>query len=80
MGGDRPKTWGGRGGCAHLPLVILTQDWTRDWEIPRLLKFLAICWGVSGLLLLTYRYLVRYTPIGSLLNGVRAHPKLRERS
>jgi len=65
---------------AHLPLVILAQDWTRDWEIPRLLKFLAICWGVSGLLLLTYRYLVRYTPIGSLLNGVRAHPKLRERS
>ena len=58
----------------HLPLVILAQDWIRDWDIPRIPKFLAICWGVSGLLLLTYRYLVRYTPIGTLLNGSRSRP------
>ena len=58
----------------HLPLVILAQDWIRDWDIPRVPKFLAICWGVSGLLLLTYRYLVRYTPIGTLLNGSRSRP------
>jgi hypothetical protein len=30
---------------------------------------------VSGLLLLTYRYLVRYTPIGTLLNGPRTRPE-----
>jgi peptidoglycan/LPS O-acetylase OafA/YrhL len=59
----------------HLPLVILAQDWIRDWDIPRIPKFLAICWGVSGLLLLTYRYLVRYTPIGTLLNGPRTRPE-----
>jgi len=58
----------------HLPLVILAQDWVRNWDIPRIPKFLAICWGVSGLLLLTYRYLVRYTPIGTLLNGRRTRP------
>ena len=56
---------------AHLPLVLLFQDWTRNWGIPRIPKFFLICWVVSGLLLLTYRYFVRYTAIGTLLNGVR---------
>ena len=59
----------------HLPLVILAQDWMRDWDIPRIPKFLAICWAVSGLLLLTYHYLVRYTPVGTLLNGLRTRPE-----
>ena len=61
----------------HLPLVILAQDWMRGWDIPRILKFLVICWTVSGLLLVTYRYLVRYTPVGTLLNGVRTRPEPR---
>ena len=61
----------------HLPLVILAQDWMRGWDVPRLLKFLVICWTVSGLLLVTYRYLVRYTPVGTLLNGVRTRPEPR---
>ncbi|MDP6868735.1 MAG: acyltransferase family protein [Acidimicrobiales bacterium] len=60
---------------AHLPLVILAQDWMRGWDIPRIPKFLAICWAVSGLLLLTYHYLVRYTPVGTLLNGLRTRPE-----
>ncbi|HAQ23058.1 MAG TPA: hypothetical protein DCR10_05870 [Acidimicrobiaceae bacterium] len=58
----------------HLPLVILAQDWIREWETSRLLKFLTICWGVSGVLLVTYRYLVRYTLVGVLLNGPRTRP------
>lgn len=59
----------------HLPLVIVAQDWMRNWDVPRIPKFLVVCWAVSGLLLITYRYFVRYTPIGALLNGARTRPE-----
>ena len=54
---------------AHLPLVIAAQWLFRDWEIFSFLKFLLICVSVSPLLLASYRLFVRYTPIGTLLNG-----------
>ncbi len=55
----------------HLPIVILAQAWVRDLQAPAFLKFAGITIAVSVLLLVTYEYGVRYTPIGRLLNGPR---------
>ena len=67
----------------HLPVVTLLtfylahldrQGWLKhltgfSWSAE--LKFLAAC-VVTGILgIVTYRYLVRYTPLGTLLNGKR---------
>ena len=53
----------------HLPLVIGAQIVVRDWALPSGIKFLLITVGVSAILLLSYQAFVRYTPIGTLLNG-----------
>ena len=67
----------------HLPVVtFLTfylahldrQGWLKDltgfsWSAE--LKFLAACLATAALGIVTYRYLVRYTPLGTLLNGKR---------
>ncbi|MEM9644454.1 MAG: acyltransferase family protein [Planctomycetota bacterium] len=58
----------------HLPLVILAQWFVRDLPVPACLKFAGITIVVSGLLLVTYQYGVRYTLIGHLLNGPRTRP------
>ena len=59
----------------HLPLIILAQMFLRDLQMPALVKFGVICVVVCALLLLTYQLFVRYTPIGSLLNGPRKRPQ-----
>ena len=56
---------------AHLPLIILAQWLIRPWQLPALLKFSLICVVTTAVLLVAYEYLVRYTPIGTLLNGRR---------
>ena len=56
---------------AHLPLVISAQWLLRDWEIFSFLKFFLICISISPILLASYQLFVRYTPIGTLLNGKR---------
>lgn len=61
---------------AHLPLVIAAQHLIRDWPIPAVPKFLLLCAAVTGILLLSYHTLVRYTWIGALLNGRRTRPNL----
>ena len=67
----------------HLPVVaFLTfylahldrQGWLEDltgfsWSAE--MKFLAACAATGALGIVTYRYLVRYTPLGTLLNGKR---------
>lgn len=58
----------------HLPLIIIGQGLVRDWNMPALLKFLLVCGTVSAILLATYHFLVRYTPVGTLLNGKRERP------
>ncbi len=59
----------------HLPLVMAAQWLVRDWSVPAIPKFVLVCAAVSALLLATYRAFVRYTPIGTMLNGPRTrHP------
>ena len=58
----------------HLPLVIGAQIVLRDWALPSGIKFLLITVGVTAVLLLSYQAFVRYTPIGTVLNGRRRRP------
>lgn len=59
---------------AHLPLIMLGQWFVRDWPLSPFIKFPLVCVVVTGLLLLSYQTLVRYTPIGVFLNGRRKRP------
>jgi len=56
---------------AHLPLIMAVQIWVSDWQQPGILKFLFICAFTTGVLLIVYEYAVRYTFIGTALNGRR---------
>lgn len=56
---------------AHVPLVIGAQWIVRDWDLPAIVKFALVCTSISALLLFTYQTMVRYTPLGTLLNGPR---------
>lgn len=58
----------------HLPLVIGAQIVVSDWAVPSGIKFLLITGGVSAVLLLSYQAFVRYTPIGTILNGRKRRP------
>jgi peptidoglycan/LPS O-acetylase OafA/YrhL len=55
----------------HPPVVMVAQMIVRRWAVPADLKFLVVMALVTPVLLLSYRYGVRSTPIGSLLNGPR---------
>ena len=59
----------------HLPLIVLAQGLIRPWQLPALLKFSLLCIATTAILLVTYEYLVRYTPVGTLLNGPRRRPQ-----
>jgi hypothetical protein len=59
----------------HLPLIIVAQAIVRNWQMPAVAKFTLVCVVTSGLLLASYQLFVRYTPIGTLLNGPRVRPK-----
>lgn len=56
---------------AHLPLVIGLQSLLCDEPWPAVAKFLAVIAIAVVILLVTYRWCVRFTPIGWLLNGPR---------
>jgi peptidoglycan/LPS O-acetylase OafA/YrhL len=58
----------------HVPLVMVAQLVVRQWPLPAEVKFVVILATVTLLLLASYRWCVRYTPIGSLLNGPRDFP------
>ncbi|MEL6108403.1 MAG: acyltransferase family protein [Planctomycetota bacterium] len=62
---------------AHLPLVIAVQGFVASWQIPSMFKFTGICLTITVGLLVVYEYAIRYTPIGTLLNGPRARPGQR---
>ena len=59
---------------AHLPLVIWGQVWLGDGDQASPVKFLGLTTAVTLVLLASYQLFVRYTPLGTLLNGSRAHP------
>jgi peptidoglycan/LPS O-acetylase OafA/YrhL len=59
----------------HLPLVILGQAAVRQWNIPGELKMLVLTASVTIILLAIYHLLVRYTWIGTFLNGPRKRVK-----
>ena len=62
----------------HVPLVMAAQLLVRQWPLPAELKFVVILAMVTLILLASYRWCVRYTAIGSLLNGPRDFPTVRE--
>ncbi|MFO0816914.1 MAG: acyltransferase family protein [Pirellulales bacterium] len=53
----------------HLPLVMVGQQWVRDWPLPSGVKFVTVCVSTTLLLLLIYQLCVRYTWVGAMLNG-----------
>ena len=67
----------------HLPLVSLLTFWLAHLDAAgRLTSLTGFNWGAelkfslafvatSAVGMVTYRYLVRYTPLGTLLNGKR---------
>ena len=59
---------------AHLPLIMLLQAFVSGLALPSILKFSLTCLITFVFLLLTYRYLVRYTVIGTMLNGRKVRP------
>lgn len=55
----------------HLPLIILAQWLVVAWPISYHLKYILVCASVTATVLITYQLFVRYTFIGSRLNGPR---------
>jgi ankyrin repeat protein len=60
---------------AHLPLVLAVQIALVRLPWPPSIKFLIVMIVVTILLLSSYRWLVRYTWLGTLLNGPRKRPQ-----
>ena len=58
---------------AHLPLVLALQIAVLPLDWPPSLKFLLVFGSATALLFASYRWMVRYTWIGTLLNGPRTH-------
>ena len=54
---------------AHLPLVIVAQRWARSVSWPALVEIGAIVAAISIILFISYRWAIRRSPIGRLLNG-----------
>ena len=58
----------------HLPLVAASQLLVRGWPINVHLKFLLIVAAAVAILLVVYQLGVRYTWVGTMLNGPRSRP------
>lgn len=56
---------------AHIPLLFPLQALLSPLDISAFIKMPIVCLITTGLLLLSYRYMVRYTWLGTMLNGKR---------
>ena len=59
---------------AHLIPIVFLQVLLAEWRAPVALKFLLLVASTMALLLLSYQWFVRYTWVGTLLNGRRHRP------
>lgn len=59
----------------HLPLVLVLQLAVAYIPVPAFIKFVVLNVVLIAFLLFTYEYMVRYTFIGRLLNGLRTRPE-----
>ena len=59
----------------HLPVIMFVQAMISTWDMPSFPKFLIACAATTLPLLLIYEFVVRYTFIGTLLNGKRTREK-----
>lgn len=55
----------------HLPLIILGQAVLLRTALPPLAEFVILTLATTAALLVSYHFVVRYTPVGTLLNGKR---------
>ena len=55
----------------HLPLIVVIYRLTVEWRLNIHLNFALLCAAATVILLATYHVGVRYTPIGTMLNGKR---------
>ena len=59
----------------HLPVIMFLQAMVSTWDMPSFPKFLIAFAATTLPLLLIYELGVRYTFIGTLLNGNRTREK-----
>ncbi len=59
----------------HVPLVLLFQWQVKALDLDPALKFAIVVWGTLGVGLLSYALVVRYSFIGTILNGRKRKPK-----
>ena len=59
---------------AHIPLLFLLQYCLSSIEVTALIKVPLTIIVCSAILLLSYEYCVRYTALGTLLNGPKTRP------
>ena len=62
----------------HLPLIIALQGLIQDWQLPSIIKLTMLVAATFCVLLLCYELFVRYTPLGTLLNGKRSRVAKQE--
>lgn len=59
----------------HQPLLYVLQIWVSEWPLPAEIKFVFVCVLTFGILMLSYEFLIRYTIIGTVLNGKKKRSK-----
>ena len=55
----------------HLALIVIAFELLVDWRVSVHIKFTVMVVAVTVILLVVYQFGVRYTPIGTMLNGRR---------
>ena len=58
----------------HLPLLFVPQYLMKQADVPAAVKFIVVCVSTTAVLLLTYHFCIRYTLVGTMLNGKRRRP------